>query len=84
MTITMDQAGRLVIPAEIRREAAIEPGVPLDVRLRDGVIEIQPQPVAVIIQRRGRLLVASPVTKAPSLTHETVERTRRAVRKSRR
>ena len=28
----MDPAGRLVIPAEIRREAAIAPGTPLDVR----------------------------------------------------
>lgn len=83
MIVTMDRAGRLVIPADIRREAAIEPGVPLDVRLRDGVIEIQPQPLPVVLERRGRLLVAAPVTKPPALTHETVERTRRAVRKPR-
>ena len=41
MVTTMDAAGRLVIPREIRREAALEPGVPLDVRWRDGVIEIE-------------------------------------------
>ena len=84
MVVTMDAAGRLVIPAEIRREAAIEPGVPLDVRLRDGVIEIQPQPLPVVIERRGRLLVARPVTKPPALTSEAVERTRRTLRKPRR
>jgi len=31
MVTTMDAAGRLVIPSDIRREAAIEPGTPLDV-----------------------------------------------------
>lgn len=80
MTTTMDAAGRLVIPREIRREAGLEPGVPLDVRWRDGVIEIEPQPLAVTIARRGRLLVASPMTgPVPRLRSATVERTRREV-----
>ena len=79
MTTTMDSAGRLVIPSEIRREAALEPGTPLEVRWRDGVIEIEPQPLAVTLERRGRLLVASPVGKAPRLRTATVERTRRDI-----
>ena len=77
MTTTMDPAGRLVIPAEIRREAAIEPGTPLDVRWRDGVIEIEPRPLAVSLKRQGRLLVASPAKRVPPLRAATVERTRR-------
>jgi AbrB family looped-hinge helix DNA binding protein len=77
MTTTMDSAGRLVIPSEIRREAALEPGVALEVRWRDGVIEIAPQPIAVKLERRGRLLVASPVGKASPLRAAMVERTRR-------
>lgn len=76
MTITMDAAGRLVIPREIRREAALEPGVPLDVRWRDGVIEIEPQPLEVTLRRRGRLLVASPRKKVGALRTAAVERTR--------
>jgi hypothetical protein len=32
----MDAAGRLVIPKAVRLEAALEPGVVLDVRWRDG------------------------------------------------
>ena len=52
----MDSAGRLVIPSEIRREAALEPGVPLEVRWRDGIIEIEPQSLAVTLKRKGRLL----------------------------
>lgn len=72
----MDAAGRLVIPREIRREAALEPGTPLEIRWRDGVIEIEPQPLAVTLERRGRLLVAKPVSKVPPLKASTVERTR--------
>jgi AbrB family looped-hinge helix DNA binding protein len=83
MLTTMDAAGRLVIPKEIRREAGIEPDTPLDVRWRDGVIEIEPQPLAVNLEKRGRLLVAVPRAKVPSLTTEIVERTRRRVRRER-
>ena len=77
MTITMDSSGRLVIPREIRREAALEPGVPLDVRWRDGVIEIEPQPLPVTLARKGRLLVASPRGRVSPLRTATVERVRR-------
>ena len=83
MITTMDQAGRLVIPRDIRREAALEPGTPLEVRWRDGMIEIEPQPLTVKLQRQGRLLVAQPVTKVPALKTTTVERTRRDLAKRR-
>jgi AbrB family looped-hinge helix DNA binding protein len=79
----MDAAGRLVIPSEIRREAALEPGTPLEVRWRDGVIEIEPQPIQVTLERRGRLLVASPKAKVKVLRSATVERTRHVVAASR-
>ena len=79
MTITMDTAGRLVIPSEIRREAGLEPGVPLEVRWREGVIEIEPQPARVRLVRKGRLLVASRKNSAV-LTNQTVERTRSSLR----
>jgi bifunctional DNA-binding transcriptional regulator/antitoxin component of YhaV-PrlF toxin-antitoxin module len=79
MITTMDAAGRLVIPREIRREAALEPDMPLEVRWRDGVIEIEPQPLAVTLERKGRLLVAKPTAKAAPLRTATVERTRRDV-----
>ena len=44
---------------------------------KDGVIEIEPQSLAVTITRKGRLLVAEPTTPAPPLRTATVERTRR-------
>jgi AbrB family looped-hinge helix DNA binding protein len=68
-----------VIPSEIRREAALQPGTPLDVRWRDGVIEIEPKPLAVSLERKGRLLVARPGTNVPVLRATTIERTRRTV-----
>ncbi|HYN08679.1 MAG TPA: AbrB/MazE/SpoVT family DNA-binding domain-containing protein [Vicinamibacterales bacterium] len=80
MVTTIDAAGRLVIPSEIRREAGLEPGVPLDVRWREGVIEIEPQPARVRLARKGRLLVASQEDPARPLTNDTVERTRASLR----
>jgi len=79
MQSTIDAAGRLVIPREIRREAALEPGTPLEVRFRDGVIEIEPHPLAVKLERKGRLLVAKPATKVPLLRTAAVEATRRGL-----
>jgi AbrB family looped-hinge helix DNA binding protein len=79
MKSTIDAAGRLVIPREIRREAALEPGTPLEVRFRDGVVEIEPQPLVVKLERKGRLLVAKPATKVPALRTATVEATRRGL-----
>lgn len=76
MKTTIDRAGRLVIPKEIRREARLTPGSPLEVRWRDGRIEIEPAPAAVQLQRRGRLLVAVLRKKVALLTPEIVEQTR--------
>ena len=76
MKTTIDGAGRLVIPKEIRREARLAPGMPLDVRWRDGRIEIEPAPAPVRLQRRGHLLVAVPRKKLRALDLETVEQTR--------
>lgn len=84
MITTMDTAGRLVIPSEIRREAALQPGAPLEVRWRDGVIEIEPQPLEVTLERKGRLLVALPKVKGPALRTAMVERTRRQLATRRR
>jgi len=76
MKTTMDRAGRLVIPKDIRREARLAPGALLDIRWRDGRIEIEPAPAAVRLRRKGRLLVAVPEKALPELTPDTVEQTR--------
>jgi len=83
MKTTIDAAGRLVIPREIRREAGLRPGVPLDVRWREGRIEIEPQPLPVKLLRKGRLLVAVPQAEVEPLRTESVEQTRRRLRHER-
>ncbi len=83
MKTTIDPAGRLVIPKDIRREAGLKPGMPLDIRLREGRIEIEPAPLPVRLVRKGKLLIAIPQTDVAALTAVTVERTRRAVRRGR-
>lgn len=83
MMTTMDAAGRLVIPREVRREAGLQPGAPLDVRWRNGVIEIEPEPLPVTIARKGRLTVAIPERPVERLGAEIVERTRRRLRRER-
>ncbi len=79
MRTTIDAAGRLVIPKEIRDLARLQAGTPLEVRWRDGRIEIEPATLPVRLVRRGQLLVALPETEVEQLTAETVEETRRAL-----
>jgi len=79
MITTIDASGRLVIPGPVRREAALEPGVPLEVRWRDGIIEIEPQPLPVALEKHGRLLVARPKVRVRPLGAAAVERTRREI-----
>jgi AbrB family looped-hinge helix DNA binding protein len=83
MKSAIDSAGRLVIPKEIRRQAGIQPGMALDVRWRDGRIEIEPEPLKVRLVREGRFLVAVPETDTENLTYEAVEETRESLARER-
>ena len=83
MITTIDSAGRLVIPKEVRREAGLQPGMPLEVRVREGRVEIEPAHLAVTLERRGRFTVAVPREPAPPLTFAIVEETRRRLRHER-
>lgn len=83
MRTTIDPSGRLVIPKEIRREAGLKPGMPLDVRWRSGRIEIEPAPLPVKLVKKGRLLVAVPEEDVGTLTGDAVERTRKTLHRER-
>jgi AbrB family looped-hinge helix DNA binding protein len=74
-TITIDRAGRVVIPKEIRDEAGIEPGMALEIRCREGRIEIEPRRRPVRIVKKGRLQVAESVETGETLTRATVRKT---------
>ena len=80
---TIDSAGRLVLPKEIRDEAGIVPGMSLEVSYLDGRVEIEPLPREVVTKRKGRLRVAVPVEEGEPLSERTVRRTISLIRKER-
>lgn len=79
MKTIIDDAGRLEIPEEIRRQAGLQPGMQLEVRWQDGHIEIEPASVPVRLERRGPLLVAVPEVPVEPLTDQVVEEIRQAL-----
>lgn len=83
MKSSIDSAGRLVVPKAIREQARLKPGVPVEIRWRSGVIEIEPAPVPVKLRRRGRFLVAVPEKDIPELKSAEVQETRRTLRRDR-
>ena len=83
MRTTIDHAGRIVLPKAARERARLVPGMPLEVRVVDGRIEIEPAPARVTVEKRGGFWVAQPVDAVPTLTQETVERTIEELREPR-
>ena len=83
MITTIDHAGRLVLPKAARERAHLVPGMPLEVRVIDGRIEIEPAPARVRVEKHGGFWVAQPVEAVPTLTQETVDRTIEEIREPR-
>lgn len=80
MRTTIDSAGRLVIPKKFRQDAQLKPGMLLEIRLREGRIEIEPAPLEITLKKRGRLTVDVPRDGVAPLTSEIVEESRRRLR----
>jgi AbrB family looped-hinge helix DNA binding protein len=76
MSTAIDSAGRLVIPKAVRDAAGIQPGTPLEVRFRDGRIEIEPVPIEVSVETVRGVTVASPREPVPVLSADVVSATR--------
>jgi AbrB family looped-hinge helix DNA binding protein len=83
MKATIDSAGRVVIPKKIRDAAGLKAGTELEVRLRDGRIEIEPAYLPVRLVREGTLLVAVPEIPVEPLTVEEVRAVQEAIRDER-
>ena len=83
MKTTIDAAGRVVIPKEIRALASLGPGAAVDIRFEDGVVQIEPLLVPMRLVQEGQFLVARPELSIPPLSLETVELTLEAVRRER-
>ncbi len=72
MRTTVDKAGRIVVPKPMRKELGLEGGTRLEIRLRDGRIEIEPVSTPMKLVRRGRRLVATTDEPLPRLDADDV------------
>lgn len=81
MRSTIDAAGRVVVPKAMRDKLGLTGGRAIEIRERDGRLEIEPVPVSMKLVKRKGVLAAVPARKLPALTYEivrdTIERTRR-------
>ena len=81
MRSVIDAAGRVVIPKEMRERLGLRRGRPIEIRERDGRIEIEPATTSMSLVRRAGGSVALPEERLPPLTDDiarnTLERTRR-------
>lgn len=66
-------AGRLVLPKALRDAAGLTDGMPVDLRFREGRIEIVPAPLEVRVVRRGRLHVLEASEDVPTLSRDEVD-----------
>lgn len=81
MQVTIDSAGRIVIPKALRDRLGLVPGEPLELREREGRIEIEPAPTPMRLARRRHGAVAVPDQELPALTDELVRATLERVRR---
>ena len=72
LQISIDAAGRLVVPEELREKAGIQPGMRLDIRWNEGRLEIEPSPRRLRLETRGSFLVAVPQEPSEALTADLV------------
>lgn len=80
MKTTIDFAGRLVIPRQIRQAANLRPGQPLEITFRDGRVEIEPAARRVKRVGKGRIKVAVPLERSEPLTADQVRQTQERLR----
>ncbi len=73
MKATVDEAGRIVLPPDVRDQLQLRPGALLEVRIRDGTIELEPESVPHKLVKKGRFTVLVPTRPVPPLPANIVE-----------
>jgi len=81
MKVALDSTGRIVVPKPLREALGLKPGQELEIRARDGRLEIEFAPTPMRLKGRGKGVIAIPEVELPVLTanqvRETLERLRR-------
>lgn len=79
-TISMDASGHLLVPEDIREEAGFVPGRDLEIRAREGHIEIEPRVPEIRIVEKGGVHVAVSSRSVEPLEASTVRATQETLR----
>jgi AbrB family looped-hinge helix DNA binding protein len=70
--VAMDGSGRLVVPKALRDELGIEAGQPLRAAVRDGRLEIEPEPIDAELVEVDGVMVIMPREPVPPLSRDDV------------
>lgn len=81
MRVTIDRAGRIVVPKAMRDELGLEPDTPLDIELVDGHLEISPPASSArLVEGPHGLVIETP---GATITDAQIRATLEAVRERR-
>ena len=81
MRVTIDRAGRLVVPKALRDELNLEPGTSLEIRAREGRLELEPLVTPMRLVRRGKGLVATTDEPLPRIDADDVRAVTESLRR---
>jgi AbrB family looped-hinge helix DNA binding protein len=81
MRTTIDNAGRIVIPKATRTRLGLEAGKVVEIRERNGLLEIEPVATAMTLEQRDGGMVAVPQEQLPPLTDAMVRATLEGTRR---
>jgi AbrB family looped-hinge helix DNA binding protein len=71
MRVTIDRAGRMVVPRALRAQLRIEPGAELEARVEGGELIARPVgPEVVLMEENGRLVATTNPPSEPMTTDD--------------
>jgi AbrB family looped-hinge helix DNA binding protein len=79
MRASIDSDGRILLPPDLRDAVGLKPGDEIDVRVREGILEVAPIELPVRLERRKYLLVAVPEIPVEPMTTDQVNAARDAL-----